>query len=149
MRLARDARRSSALIVRALLAREAGERLVEQQHARLLRERHRDLDAPLLAVGHLGDRPLRRCARGRRAARTRARLVVELLRAARRTRSSARCDSPSSDERDVVLERVLREERDDLVGAREAAMRAPVRRQPADFLAEEADRCRHRAAGRR
>src|SRR6185503_279596 len=43
----------------ALFAREAGERLVEQQHARLLRERHGDLDPALLAVGQLGYRPLR------------------------------------------------------------------------------------------
>ena len=34
-----------------LAARNAGRRLVEQQHLRLERQRQRDLDEPLLAVG--------------------------------------------------------------------------------------------------
>ena len=59
-RLARDARRS-ALDGDPLFARQPGERLVEQQHPRLLRQRHRDLDPALVAVGHLGQRPLRQC----------------------------------------------------------------------------------------
>ena len=37
----------------ALLARHAGGRLVEQQHLGLGRERQRDLQQPLLAVGEL------------------------------------------------------------------------------------------------
>ena len=105
---------------RALLARQPGERLVEQQHARLLRQRHGDLHAALLAVGHLGDRPLRQV------------LQPDALQAPpsprRRTGSAKRAERVPAQraqaeerQRDVVLERVLREERDDLVGAREAA----------------------------
>ena len=41
----------------ALLARESGERLVQQQQLRLLRERHGDFDAPLVAVRHLRHGP--------------------------------------------------------------------------------------------
>src|SRR5919197_568247 len=44
--------------------------------------------------------------------------------------------------RNVVLERVAREERDDLVGAREAEMAAPPGRVPRDVVAE-----KHDAAG--
>ena len=58
--------------VAALVDGQAGERLVEQQHARALRQRHGDLDAALFAVGGFGQRPFghmletdtrQRCAR--------------------------------------------------------------------------------------
>ena len=39
----------------ALALREAGERLVEQQHLGLLRQRHRELQPPPLAIGGFGD----------------------------------------------------------------------------------------------
>ena len=42
--------------VAPLLDRQARERLVEQQHLRLLGQRHGDLDAPPLAVGRLRER---------------------------------------------------------------------------------------------
>ena len=38
-----------------------------------------------------------------------------------------------------MLERVLREQRDDLVGARQAEVHAPMRRQPGDVLLEQED----------
>ena len=41
-----------------LVDRQAGERLVEQQHFRILRQRHGDLDAPAFAVGGLRQRPV-------------------------------------------------------------------------------------------
>ncbi len=50
--------RSSLLHVAALVDREAGVRLVEQQHLRVLRQRHGDLDPPPLAVGGLRQRPV-------------------------------------------------------------------------------------------
>src|SRR5438876_3537713 len=40
----------------ALLERESGKRLIEQQQLGFLRERHRDLDASLFSVGHFADR---------------------------------------------------------------------------------------------
>ena len=49
---------SSLLHVAPLVDREAGERLVEQQHLRVLRQRHGDLDAAALAIGGLRQRPL-------------------------------------------------------------------------------------------
>ena len=49
---------SSLLHVAALVDRKPGERLVEQQHLRILRQRHGDLDAAALAIGGLRQRPL-------------------------------------------------------------------------------------------
>ena len=46
------------LHVAPLVDGEAGERLVEQQHLRVLRQRHGNLHAAALAVGGLRQRPL-------------------------------------------------------------------------------------------
>ena len=43
---------------RALFARHAGGRLVEQQHLRPRRQRERNLEQPLLAIGELARRPV-------------------------------------------------------------------------------------------
>ena len=48
-----------------------------------------------------------------------------------------------------MLERVVRKERDDLVRAREAAVRALMGLHARDFPAEEPDRARVALAGRR
>src|SRR5262249_21918261 len=55
--LARD-RRQQLLHFPPLVAREAGEGLVEQKHFRVLRQGHRDLDPSPLAVGGLAERPV-------------------------------------------------------------------------------------------
>src|SRR5258708_16023894 len=129
-----------ALHLRALLARQAGERLVEQQHARLLRERHGDLDAALFTVCHLRYGPPRYAFQPD-AGQHLARFLVKMGRkAAEGVPPCAR--KPEKRKRDVVLERVLREERDDLVGAREAAVHAVVGREPADLFAEQLDGAR-------
>ena len=65
-----------ALHLRALLARQARERLIQQQYPRLLRQRHGDLDAALLAVRDFGYGPL--CYRFQTDARQHGvRLAVE------------------------------------------------------------------------
>src|SRR5258708_4096183 len=127
-----------ALHLRALLARQAGERLVEQQHARLLRERHGDLDAALFSVRYFRYGPPRYALQPD-AGQHLARFLVKMGRkAAEGVPPCAR--KPEKRKRDVVLERVVGEERDDLVGAREAAVHAVVGREPADLFAEQLDR---------
>src|SRR6185503_20341635 len=108
----------------ALFARQAGERLVEEQHARLLRERHGDLEAALLAVRHFRHRPLREMLEADKGQHA-SRFLVESR--FRRKNLPALLRQAEERERDVVLESVLREERDDLVGAREAEVDSPVR----------------------
>ena len=61
----------------ALFARQACERLVEQQQLRFLRERHSDLDAPLFAVRDHGER-FRREMRETDALQYRARFNIEM-----------------------------------------------------------------------
>jgi len=105
---------------------EIDQRLVEQQQARLLRERHGDLEAALLAVGDLAHDAVgqRREADPRECG---ARLVVELAHSGeRREHPPARTRHPQEAQHDVVGERVARKEREDLVGARHAAPRALV-----------------------
>jgi len=127
--------RDHAFHLGTLLARETREGLVQQQHARLLRERHGDLDAALLAV--------RTWAMGRAAAASRP-TRASTARASHRTmpagaeHAPARARKAEERKRDVVLERVVREERDDLVGAREPGAAAPGR-EARDVRAEERD----------
>src|SRR5579884_1805006 len=59
--LARDLP-EQVLDIAPLLDRQAGERLVEQQYLRALRQRHRDFDAAPLAIGGLRQRALREMA---------------------------------------------------------------------------------------
>ena len=56
--VARDAAQQR-LHVAPLGDRSSGKRLVEQQHLRVLRQRHRDLDAAGAAIRGLRQRPLR------------------------------------------------------------------------------------------
>ena len=104
--VARD-RGEQALHVTPLVDRQAGERLVEQQHLRVLRQRHGDLDAAALAVGGLRERPSgdmqQPDPRERRPARLdQRRLSVETAEAD----SSAGRESPSSDSIDVAQQRL-------------------------------------------
>ena len=55
--LARD-RRQQPVHVATLVDRQSGKRLVEQQHFRILRQRHRDLNPSPLAIGRLRQRPV-------------------------------------------------------------------------------------------
>ena len=115
-----------------LLLRHAGRRLVEQQHARAARERQRDLEQPLLAVG---ERARRLVELGLEAEA--AEQVLDLgddVRAAPR-------DAPEVRARALALgdgeaERFggteVGEELVDLEGAREAEPHAPMRRQRRD-----------------
>jgi hypothetical protein len=47
------------LNVTALVDRQPSKWFVEQQHFRILRQRHGDLDTAALAIGGLGQRPVR------------------------------------------------------------------------------------------
>ena len=124
-----------------LALREAGQRLVEQQHLGLLRQRHREFEPPPLAVGGLGDDALGAVAKPdlrQRLARLRrrgARWPVSTVQ-----RIPAQLVEAEQREHDVVDERLAREQRQDLVGAGEAEMHALLRRHADQFLAEQLDR---------
>src|SRR5262245_44055209 len=126
----------------ALLAREAGERLVQQQQARPLCERHGHLHAAALAVGHLGDGARRQALEADQLENP-ARLFVEMAVTRQRPeRVPTVAREPEQRQDDVVLQRVLSEERDDLVGPRHAAVRPLMRLEPRDVLSEEMDGAR-------
>src|SRR3569832_2112562 len=137
--VARDAH-ETLVHVAALVDRETGEGLVQQQDLRLLRKRHGDLDAPPLAVGGLRQRP------------TRNPLLADLLQGGPRVldnvslpfhvdeRIPAQRRQAEQRETHVVQDRVAPEQRDDLVGARHAEMRAAAARHAGDIAAEQVDR---------
>ena len=120
------------LHVSPLVDRQAGERLVEQQHLRLLRQRHGDLDAAGARhrmSAHSGGsamwpRPTRSSASW--ACSTKSALPVEIDQ-----RIPARRRKAEQRQRDVVDDGVARKQRDDLIGARHAEMRAPPARHTA------------------
>ena len=110
----------------ALLARHAGGRLVEQQHLRLRRQRQRDLEQPLLAVGQLARQAV---AVGRQ--RQRLQDGVGLLHRVgvgrERLPPVARHPVPLADGERHGLERVeVREQGVDLERAHQAALDAGV-----------------------
>ena len=124
----------------ALLARKSGQRFVEQQQPRILRKSHRDLDSPFLAIGNLAD-----VAPGEMfepdAAQHAPGLAIQVgVVGERPERIPATPRQAELRQRDVVLERVVGKQRDDLVGAGQAAVRPAMRPQPRDFLAEKPDR---------
>src|SRR6185437_5773970 len=123
----------------ALVDRKTGERLVEQQEARLLRQRHGDLDAPALAIGGfgqwaLGD-PVKADPLKRRAGLGEQRLLPP----EQEDRVPAQRREAQQRQDDVAQQRLAREQGDDLISAREAAMRAAAARQAGDVFAEEPD----------
>ena len=96
---------------------QAGERLVEQQHLWLLRQRHRELDAALFAIGDVGHRMVCKMQQAdavQRASRLGRKLVVS---GQRPPHLPARPPQTEQSEADIVLQRIVGEQRNDLVGA--------------------------------
>ena len=104
----------------AQLEVERAERLVEQQHARLVHERARERDALLLAARELPRLALRQARRGRRARASRARGPCQLR--------PSHALAPQA-EGDVLEDRQVREERVALEDGVDVAL---VRRQADD-----------------
>src|SRR5262245_5024362 len=126
--------------VAPLLHREPGERLVEKEHAGLLGQGHRDLDAAALPVGRLGQRALGEMleadpAQGLARARDQLGLAVEA-----NQRVPAESPAPEQRERDVPEQGLAAEQGDDLVRARDAEVCAPTARHARDVAVEERDR---------
>ena len=122
--------------------REAGERLVQQQQARRLRERQRDLEAAPVAVRDFRHAAPRLALEPHPREDAARRVEERRLARERPERVPAGARKAQQREHHVVLERVVREERDDLVGAREPAARALVRLHARDLAPEDADRAR-------
>ena len=123
-----------------LVAGQAGERLVEQQHLRTLRQRHGEFDAAALAVGGLCERPIghaRKTHLGELLPRSIAQLAlpVEIEKGVPTQRRQA-----EQRQGHVAQNRVVREEGDDLLGARHAKVRAPASGQTRDVAAKQHDR---------
>src|SRR5262249_5549267 len=124
----------------ALLARKARQRLVEEQQSGPLRERHRDFHSPLLAVGDFPDRSRRALLEADHAEYA-ASLVAHVgLGGQRPERIPARLRQSEERKYDVVLERILGKEGDDLVGPRQTPMRTLVNLKTRDVFAEQSDR---------
>src|SRR6266576_1618175 len=120
----------------ALLERKSGKRLVEQQQLRLLRERHGDLDAALFAISDFAD-----CSRGASLetdqCKHAARLFAQTgLKSERLESIPTRARHSEQRQHDIVFERVVRKERDDLIRSCDTAMRALVAFEMRDFFAE-------------
>src|SRR2546425_10216838 len=126
--------------VAPFLDREPGEGLVEPQDPGILGERHGDLDAAALAVRGLRDGAIgemvepdaREHLAGPGDQRRPPLEPDERIPAQRRQAEQG--------QRDVSQQRLAREERDDLVGAADAEVRAPATRDPRDVTVEESDR---------
>src|SRR5262245_41749557 len=139
--VARDARHE-AQDVAALGDGQAGEGLVEQQEPRSLGERHRDLDAPALAVGGLGEGPIGEMTEADRGERLAPAGDQRVLAPELDERIPAEPRQTEEGQGDVPEERLVREQRDDLVRARHAEVRAPAARHARDVAPEERDRAR-------
>src|SRR6185437_1376618 len=114
--------------------------LVEQEELRPLRQRHGDFDASALAIGGLGDRPLRQRLEADALQRLAGALLDLALPVEADHRVPAHRGEPEQRQHDVAQERVAGEQRDDLIGARQPQMRAAARRVVDDFAPEEPDR---------
>src|SRR5262245_61554153 len=134
--VARDARHE-AQDVAALGDGQAGEGLVEQQEPRSLGERHRDLDAPALAVGGLGEGPIGEMTEADRGERLAPAGDQRVLAPELDERIPAEPRQTEEGQGDVPEERLVREQRDDLVRARHAEVRAPAARHARDVAPEE------------
>src|SRR5450756_821264 len=112
------------LYIAPLIDGQAGERLIEQQHFGVLRERHGDLDAAAFAVGGLRERTsgdMVEADTDERRVRVLDEIVL-LVEIDQRVPSQGR--QAEQRERDVAQDRIERKQRDDLVGARHAEVRA-------------------------
>ena len=126
--ISRDRSAMTAKQLGALVLRHAGRRLVEQQHPRPGRERQRDLEQPLLAIGELARRPV-----AGSPSRSDTRMRVGLVDGIAHRRGSspppvAGVAAPLADRERHRLERgEVREQRVDLERAHEPALaRAPA-----------------------
>ena len=119
---------------------KAGEGLVEQEHFRVLRQRHGDLDAAAFAVGRLRQRPIGDVAeadlgKGFAALRDERMVAVEID-----ERVPAHGGEAQQRQLDVAQDGVAGEQRDDLVGARHAEMGAVAACGVRDVAAEQGNR---------
>ena len=131
--------RQQATDVEALLRRQAGEGLVEEQHLRVLRQRHGDLDPAPLAVGRLGQRPVLGVVEADPGERRLGPLDEIGAARERRERVPARRRQSEQRQRHVAQDRVHREQGDDLVGPRQPEMGPQPARSPRDVSAEQVD----------
>jgi len=126
--------------VAPLVDGKPGERLVEQQQFRILRQCHRDFHAPALAIGGLRQRPVGDMIEADLGQR-RARVINEVTLAFQHDqRIPARGGEAEQRERDVVQDGVTRKQRDDLIRPRHAEVCALAARHMRDIAAEQEDR---------
>src|ERR1035437_6409198 len=128
------------LYIAPLIDGQAGERLIEQQHFGVLRERHGDLDAAAFAVGGLRERTsgdMVEADTDERRVRVLDEIVL-LVKIDQRVPSQGR--QAEQRERDVAQDRIERKQRDDLIGAGHAAMGAAPARRLGDVMPEQMDR---------
>ena len=118
--------------VAALVDGEPGEWLVEQQHLRFLRQRHGDFDAAALAIGSLRQRPMRNMAETDALQRRLSLFGEAALPSQIDERVPALRRQAEQSEPHVVDDGVLREQSDDLIGARHAEMGALAARRARD-----------------
>ena len=115
----------------------------------LLRQRHGDLDAPLLAIGRLRQRPVGDVVEADALERG-VRLRQQVLLAVERDqRIPAQRRQAEQRQRHVAQDGVAREQRDDLIGARHAEMGALAARPAGNVAAEQQRPSRCRAQVRR
>ena len=119
---------------------QSGERLVEQQHFRLLRQRHGEFEPSPLAIGGLDHDPLGTVAEPDALQRL-ARVLVEITVGGQdRPRVPAPPVEPEQRQHHVVNEPLARKQRENLIGAREAEVHASLRGHAQEFLPEQPDR---------
>ncbi len=117
--------------------RQAGQRLVEQEHLRLLRKRHRELEPPPLAVGCLGHDAFGTIAEPDTLQRC-ARVAVEVMVAGQHGPGiPAPPVEAEKRQHHVVDEPLAREQCEDLVGAGEAEVHAPLCRHAVELGSEQ------------
>ena len=133
-------RRQQPLHIAPLVDREPGKGLVEQQDSRALRQRHRDLDPAPFAIGGLAERPVGEVAEPDPVERGAGAGGQRLLAVEPDERVPAQWRPAEERERDIAQQRLAREQRDDLVGAREAEMGAPPARDMGQLEPEQPDR---------
>ena len=119
----------------------AGGGLVEQQHARPARQRERDLEQPLLAVGQRRNGLVHRIGQVKPLEHARDILVEAEAAAGDAPPVAAAAEPLRHRQPDGFERREIAEQLVDLEGARQAQAHAAVRREPRDIPALEQDRC--------
>src|SRR5579884_2285036 len=126
--------------VAALLRRQPGERLVQEQDPRMLRERHGDLHPAALTVRRVAQGTV--CDLGETDARQRLACGLDQRLLPFETDERIPAQRPQSEdgEHHIAQQRFLLEERDDLERARDTQMRPSACRQAGDVAPEKLDR---------